>query len=310
MELLQNRRYKPDRIPSTYLHEIKTYIEIVIELCREGKISVYEADNVILEELLCCLDYESELEEKLYNANEADEQKMRADADYINEMIDKGFINTGSETSVNESTGETSSSDKDYPIEGIFGSENIFRKWEISDLEKALKDMEEYNDLLNEAQEELRGMFESKDYQKKRKAEIKQQIIKEGLLLSQEKPDNNHTQTNKTDIADRFINNLITLYPEFENDLWLLFKSEYLERTERGLHWKKSKQALAEYFESIKPPEMKNMNWPPIQNAFGEKGLRHSLSQNGNIFKDKSIDFKEWLKIKNNSKLVNKFTSL
>ena len=83
-----------------------------------------------------------------------------------------------------------------------------------------------------------------------------------------------------------------------------------MEKTGKGLHWKKTKQSLAEYFDSIKPSTMQEMKWQPIERAFGEKNLKNSLSRNGNAFKNKSKDFKEWQKIKNTSKKENKSDSV
>jgi predicted HTH domain antitoxin len=64
MELLQNRRYKAGEIPDSFFNEIKMQIEIIIEVCQEGNISVHEAENILHTEILCSMDYQSELWEK------------------------------------------------------------------------------------------------------------------------------------------------------------------------------------------------------------------------------------------------------
>ena len=278
MELLQYRKYKPSSLSVTYLHEIKTHIEGIIELCQEGKISVYEADNVIIGESLCCFEYQAELEEKLGDLENDTEEPTR-------ENIEKTYWEGNSLS--------------EFSPEELVNLSGIGKEWRRLDLERVLGDMEKYNDFLIDAQDKIGEIFESVDYQKNRKAGIKQELIRDGLPISPERTDN--IQKNDINITDRLTNHLITLYPEFENDLFLLIQAGYLEKTEKGLHWKKTKQALAEYFESIKPPEMKKMNWPPIENTFREKGLKHNLSKNGNVFKEISKDHKEWLKIKNNS---------
>jgi len=50
MELLQNNKYKPDELTISYLHEVKSQMESVIELCREGEISVHDVENIISRE--------------------------------------------------------------------------------------------------------------------------------------------------------------------------------------------------------------------------------------------------------------------
>jgi len=263
MELLQNRIYKPWEIPDSYFHEIRTLVESIIDICKEGEISAYEAENVIHKELLCCLDYQSELWEKLENFDNEIED------DYI------------------ESEGVK-----------ILGFKASYADFIKKDLQNALDVMEDYNNFLIKNQTEIEDIFESTDYQKKRKIKIKQQIIRDGLKLTSTKADDINIQTSKMNITERYINHLITVFPEFETDYPLLIKHEYLEITKTGLHWKKTKQSLAEYFNSIKPKTWKEMKWNPIETAFGEKNLKSSLSRNGNVFKGASEDFIKWLEIK------------
>jgi hypothetical protein len=293
MELLQNRRYEPDEISISYLHEIKTQVESIIEVCQEGEIAVYEAENVILEELFCCTDYQSELWEKLDNVEEAYEQKMRTDAAYINELIDKGLVHTEGET------GENPSFIQEFYPEGIFALDETMRKWKINDLEKALENMEKYNEFLIEAQDKLGEIFESENYQKKRKVKITQQIIRDGLVLPQEKANNTNEQTSKIDFIESSINHLVTNFPKFAEDYPLLVEKGFLEKTDKGLKWLKSKRSLTDYFMDIKPKNIKRMPWSTIGNIFGEKDLKNSASTNGNPFKGSlSEDFENWLKIK------------
>jgi hypothetical protein len=63
MELLQNRRYKPGDITISYFHEIRMQIESLLDVCREGDISVHESVNIIYSEISCSMDYQAELEE-------------------------------------------------------------------------------------------------------------------------------------------------------------------------------------------------------------------------------------------------------
>jgi hypothetical protein len=171
-------------------------------------------------------------------------------------------------------------------------------------LEKALDDMEDYNNYLIEAQEILEEIFEGTDYQKKRIAKIKQQIIRYGLQISPKKVDNTNLQTSKMDVTERAINLLITYFPELAKDYPLLEKHGFMEKTEKGLRrkGKRSKKFLTDYFKSIQPQKMKKIPWKTIGNIFDEEHLKNSSSRNGNAFKKPlSEDFKEWQKIKNAS---------
>jgi hypothetical protein len=86
-------------------------------------------------------------------------------------------------------------------------------------------------------------------------------------------------------------------YPLFIKHYPKLKEKEFIEPKELGLHWKKSKQSLAEYFDAIKP-EGKKHNWRILESIFGESDLRQAASQNGNEFKGKkSKDFDELTKI-------------
>ena len=52
MELLQNHKYEFYELTISYLHEVKTQMESVIELCREGEISVHDVERIISGEFL------------------------------------------------------------------------------------------------------------------------------------------------------------------------------------------------------------------------------------------------------------------
>lgn len=296
MELLQSRRYKSDEISASYFHEIKTQIECIVEVCKEGEISVHEADNIIHEELMCSMDYQSELWEMLDNLDNETEE------------LAEGKIETEGRSLLFRPD-ELRDLNKMATIpEDLIRLKELGRKWKKDGLEKALENMERYNDLLIETQDKLLEIFESVEYQRKRKEIIKQSIIQNGLPSYFEGTNNLHSKVSMSNIVDRYINNLITYYPEFENDFLLLKDNDYLEKKEKKLYWKKTKQALAEYFEYIKPSRMKEMRWQPIEMAFVLKdnevvnNLKNSLSRNGNAFKEKSLDFKKLLEIKNSRK--------
>jgi hypothetical protein len=168
--------------------------------------------------------------------------------------------------------------------------------------------MTAYNDFTKEAGKMLKEMLGSKGYQKKRKAKMKMQIIRDGLAIPQDK---SITSQKEIDTAQKPREKHITssvnyptiflfgLFPNFEKDYSLLIKNEYMEKTQEGLHWKKTKQSLAEYFKDIKPQETGKISWKAIERVFGEKDLKNSASSNGNEFKGIAAAFAEWQKIKN-----------
>ncbi|GHV53769.1 hypothetical protein AGMMS49579_13120 [Spirochaetia bacterium] len=100
--------------------------------------------------------------------------------------------------------------------------------------------------------------------------------------------------------TEHFIFEIVKYFPRFENDYPLLFEHEYFEVTDTGrLHWKKSKQSLSEYFDSINSPE-KGIPWRDIETIFEVQGLKNSLST-GRQSGKKSKDFDDWLEIKKNT---------
>jgi hypothetical protein len=231
MELLQNRRYKdnPDEIADFYFQEIKTQIETIIELCQEGIISAYETAKIIYTEIECSRDFQYDL------------CKMLNDLEKGNTELLLNFAIT-----------------QKFPPDPEFSflDEEEIELWkEIyeENLLKSLGDTGKYEAfLVDEAMEKVEAIFDSADYQKKRKEEIKQKIIKDGLPLPLVREHNTKTPTHKTNLTEIFISHLVTFFPEFHADYPLLEKHGYLENTGKGLRWKKSKQALAEYFHSIK----------------------------------------------------------
>ena len=277
MELLQNRRYKPDDISVSYYNEIKLQIESIIEACKEGNISVHEAIKIINNEMSCSMDYIWSLYEMLENLEK--EKQEPTSNENENESI-PDYIDTSW-----------------YPsTEDLLNVGYEFRKKE---LEKALEDMEIYHDSLIETEEELAEILENKDYRKKRKENIKQQIITNRLQLTTKNNEETYEQTSKYNAIDRSLNFLIDKFPEFAKDYNLLIDKEFLKITDKGLRLLKTKLFLTDYFKSIKPTDLKRMPWTMIEKIFGEKDLKNSASSNGNEFKGPSVDFTEWLEIKN-----------
>jgi hypothetical protein len=276
MELLQNRRYEPgDIIPDYYFHEIRTQIECIADVCMEGEISVYEALNIIYGEILCSMDYIDELLEKRNNL----------------------------ETGIEESTRENIATKFSYislTPEELVNLGEITKEWEIGDLEKALEDMDKYNQFLTDTEEWLEGISEDTNYHKKRKTKIKQQIIRDGLPLApiaSTSADNANGQPSKNNITERSMNFLIASFPELTRDYPLLINKGFLKDTNKGPRWLKSKQSLAEYFKN-QPSKIKRIPWTMIGNIFDVKNLKNSISSNGNGPKKESKDYEEWLKIK------------
>jgi hypothetical protein len=291
MDLLQNRRYKPREIPNSYFHEIRMLIESIIEVCHEGEISVHEAENIFNKELLSCFDYQEELWKKLYSLKNGIQESTEEDKNV--------------ETPYCEENASLFSPEEIIDLEeaDLEEAEKIVNKWEIGDLEKALNDMEGYNNFLIEAQDKLDEIFDSADYNKKRKAKIKQQIIRDGLKLSPEMADNTNVRTSKMGITERSMNLLIFNFPELAKDYLLLFKHGFVKTTEKGLRKgdKTSKKFLTDYFKSIQPQRMKKIPWTMRENIFGEKDLKNSASNNGKKYKEGSEDFIKWLELRKNT---------
>jgi len=281
MELLQYRRYEAGKIPYNYFHEIRTLIESLIDVCQEGEISMYEADCIIHKELLSCYDYQDELEKKLDNLENSIDEVI----DYNEEITPYDEILYGGTFSFSQ--------------DELAALEEIDKDWKKKALEIALEDMENYNNFLIETQDKLYEIFESADYQKKRKAKIKQKIIRDGLKLSPEMADNTNTRTSKMEITERSLNYLITRFPKLVKDYPLLIKYKFIKTTEKGLRRgdKISKLFLADYFKSIKPPKMERMPWTMLESIFDEKDMKNSSTTNGKKYKEGSEDFIRWLEL-------------
>jgi hypothetical protein len=90
-----------------------------------------------------------------------------------------------------------------------------------------------------------------------------------------------------------FVSAIAGYYPLFSSHYSKLKKAQFIESNGTGLHWKKSKQSLAEYFDAIKPKD-KSHNWKILETTFNVLNLRQAASQNGDAFKGKkSKDFME-----------------
>lgn len=156
MELLQNRKYKPDEISASYLHEIKAQIESIIEVCQEGEVSVHEAENIILEELYCSRDYQWNLCELLDNFDSSIEN------DYT--LSSEGYK--------------------------ILGFNAAYSDFIQKDIEEMRDKMGDYGVFIAGAYDRLIEILKNTDYLEKRKAKIKQQIIRDGLPVSLKNEDN------------------------------------------------------------------------------------------------------------------------
>lgn len=273
MKLLRNQKLilEPEKLTYLPFHEMRILIESILELCQEGEITFYEAHNIVLGEGLLSMEYSDMLEEKL--------------DDLENDII------------------------------GLDDDEKFNRDCYREHYKNAFGEMQKYYNFVAKSREMLLEILENKEYQQNRKAKIKAQIIRDGLsifwdkdIASQEKTDPTPTPEEKR-ITSPGVGYptiyLFGLFPKFEIDYQLLISKKFMEEDKEGLHWKKSKQSLAEYFKSIKPQEMEKIPWKAIERAFCEKDLKNSASTNGNSFKNTSENFKELLNIKNDTTYKN-----
>jgi len=271
MELLNNLglMLKPEGLLHLHFHEFRALIESIIELCQKGEISFYEAKDTIGLEWSHSMMYIELLRGKLFELEfEEDDGDVRFNMDF-------GFLDKTDEKKL---------------------------------YKNVLDEMRNYRDFVVKSERMLKEIPERKKYQENRKANIKQQIIQDGLSSLLVNTGNINEQEYKTNINESLRNVLFLQFPKFEKDMPLLEKHDFLEIDDAGLHWKKSKQSLAEYFKSIKPEKMKNVPWKILEDIFGEKDLKHSGSPNGNSntegsnkkrSKKISKDFEKWLEIKN-----------
>jgi len=287
MVLLQNRKYKPDEITSLFIDESKILVRSIVEACAEGELSYFEASDIITQEVTYANLYNNELSDMLWKVY--DEDEMFEVFNYIDKL------------------GEEASSkiQKDIKL-GTFNREEIrdpgtyYPEHDQSDIETVaitLKNLESYWVFLKSALEKLWKIGHSVEYPKNRKEKVKLKLIKDGLVsfVKNESPILNQ---NSDEIIDFHLNRLIKIFPKFSLDYKHLMEYGYFDITDYGLKWLKSKQSLAEYFQSIKPDDMKKISWSTIQYHFGEKNLKNSASSNGNPFHKPSKDFEKWKKIK------------
>jgi len=258
MELLKNCRYKTGKIPESYFYEIKTQFESKIEVCEEGRISVNEVEKIIYEEAEYCFLYQKEA------INELDRLK-----------------------------------DDDDPNNKEKGSE-------IEKLEKERKNIEKYIGFLYRCLQELERILKSADYHNKRRENLKKCSIKDRPQSSSEITDNTNIQTSEENELYENKALLVTYFPEFKKDYLLLVKHGFLTETDEGLRRRDgiTKKFLSDYFKSLeleKPKNIKKLKgipWTILENIFGEKYLKNSVSSNGKSYKECSKDFERWLKIK------------
>ena len=139
MTLLQNR--KNESVNLSYLHEVKLQIEQIIELCKEGELSVFETSNIIDEEYCCIGDFQRDI------------IKMLEDLENGTFTLPIFYTN-----------------DKDSWIE-------IYKE----DRRMMLEDINEYQTYIVDALNKIKKLFDGNDYQENRKLKIKQKIIQDGL---------------------------------------------------------------------------------------------------------------------------------
>jgi hypothetical protein len=266
MELLQYHRYQADKISVSYLHEVKTQIESIIEVCQEGEVSVHEAYNIVEEELFCIMDYHSEIWQNL--------DRLEDDLENDYTLTPDGSKLLGFRASYYDSIKK--------------------------DLELILNKLKDYRSFLDDTLDKLCEILVSADYYKNRKAKLKMQIISDGLLLSPEKADETHKP--KLDMADRQIEQLAIFFPKIRDDCQLLFEKEFFIKTTKGIRrgQKISKRFITDYFKDIKPSDKKEVQWSVIESIFNEQDLKNSASYNGKKYKEGSGDFLRWLEIKKN----------
>ena len=264
MELLQNQNYKFEELTINYLHEVQLQIESVIELCREGEICVHDAERIISNEYFSSVKYQHELWEKLNNYD-----------------IENDFT---------------------VSPEGnkILGIKAAFSDLIKNDLQNLIDKLSDYIAFLSgiTVNNKLSEILLTDDYQKKRKTKIKSNIENVDASSIDIKPiqEISEQETAKPLIID--INSGMHLlfidFPEFKKDYELLSNKEYIKKRGDGLHWEKDDIALCDYFRSIKPDNMKKINWKTLEKIFSIDNLKRASS-----FQSK--DFIDWLEIKKNA---------
>jgi len=286
MVLLQNRKYKTDGITSLLINESKMLIESLVEACTEGEISCFEASDIITQEIDCSNIYHQELLEMLYEAY--DEDKVFEIYKFMDDISEKASLEIQKSMKLGTFNRET------YNPEIYKPKPN---QSEMEAVATALINLENYWLFLRNTFGKLSKIGESVDYERNRKEKIKLKIIKDGLESLVKKEGHTHEQ-NSNGITNIHLNPLLSLFPKFSSDHELLIKHGFLEITEDKLSWRRSKQSLTEYFQSIRPEGMEKIRWSIIEKCFGEKNLKNSASSNGNPFHKSSKDIEKWQKIK------------
>jgi hypothetical protein len=160
MELLQSSGYEPKKfIHEREFIEFKLKIESIIELCQEGEFSVSKVFSIVNLEWILAMQYKDELMEILeglgvFEAAYFDERERNL---RMNKVLD------------------------DLEIDGT-EQEELDRYG--SHYRRAFDNMESYYNFLDASKKILWEIPNDKDYQQKRKAKLKSQIVQNGLTLS------------------------------------------------------------------------------------------------------------------------------
>jgi len=251
MELLQNRKYKPGEISPSYYHEIKVQIESMIEVCQEGEVSVHEAENIILEELFCSRDYLWNLCELLDNFDSCVED------DYT--LSPEGYK--------------------------ILGFNAAYSDFIQKDIEEMRDKMGDYGVFVAEAYDKLLEILKNTDYLEKRKAKIKQQIIRDGLPVSLKNEDNTTDGASPEKIAD------YSNKKSFRVSLEKHFEEKKVEDVDSN------GEQLRQPERETPAPESK-IFLPPVIQAILNEGLLNDTPINGKYIKrsgKKDTDIIKWV---------------
>jgi hypothetical protein len=287
MELLHNCEIETLKLTDERFLEIRLRIESIIELCREGEISVQEAYPIISKENIYSLHHKDILLEETDRLEKINEQNEACPFD--GEVGDTAYVSFTEEN-------ENGKIKYDIVIEG-WEWDKDYRAVTMARYKKSSNNMEGLYKLTDEALKMFRELLVDKDYQQKRKEKIKSLIIQEGLILFEKNTDTVETpQKEKSNFFGSNVNDgtqyLFTFFKEFKDDYQLLIDNKYLEETKEGLQWNRTKVSLSEYFRSIKPKKMKCIPWTRIETIFNTDGLKAKPTKT-------SVDFEKWQKIKN-----------
>jgi len=190
MELLQSCRYKekPDYISEFYLQELYMQIDLIIELCKEGEFSAFEAATIIFNEEDSCRDFQFDLIKMLTN-------------------LENGTAPLPS-----------SCTDDDHKEMWI----KIFEDNILS----LMRDIDKYESYLSDVLNKLSKLFDSNDYQEKRKLKIKQSIIQDGISSLTKKYQNSFSKTTKDESPNIYESKFNSSLPD--NHVFMkMLKDEY-----------------------------------------------------------------------------------